>query len=162
MSVSRVARSRRRSTVPPAPPRDQVQEADDRQRTGALRRRASALRSSAAGAISRAAPPSVSSVMPQISAYEVAFCIRSPSPPSVWMTRLYPQVPIVTRLERPLGSCPMSDALLFLHVLAAFLLVGAVVMVSGVALGAAAPGRTVSVANLFWDVGGLGTLVFGV
>ena len=56
----------------------------------------------------------------------------------------------------------MTDALLFLHVLAAFLLMATVVMLSGVALGAAAPGRTVSLANLFWDVGGLGTLVFGV
>ena len=56
----------------------------------------------------------------------------------------------------------MTDALLFLHVLAAFMLVATVVMLSGVALGAAAPGRTVSLANLFWDVGGLGTFVFGV
>ena len=56
----------------------------------------------------------------------------------------------------------VTDALLFLHVLAAFLLMGTVVMLSGVALGVAAPGRTVSLANLFWDVGGVGTLVFGV
>ena len=56
----------------------------------------------------------------------------------------------------------MTDALLFLHVLAAFLLVGTVVMLSGVALGTPAPARTVSLANLLWDVGGLGTLVFGV
>lgn len=56
----------------------------------------------------------------------------------------------------------MTDTLLFLHVLAAFLLMGTVVMLSGVALGSAAPARTVSVANVLWDVGGLGTLVFGV
>ena len=56
----------------------------------------------------------------------------------------------------------MTDALLFLHVLSAFLLMATVVMLSGVALGTPAPGRTVSLANLFWDVGGLGTLVFGV
>ena len=56
----------------------------------------------------------------------------------------------------------MTDTLLFLHVLAAFLLMGTVVMLSGVALGAAAPGRTVSLANVLWDVGGAGTLVFGV
>ena len=56
----------------------------------------------------------------------------------------------------------MTDALLFLHVLAAFLLMATVVMLSGVALGAGAPGRTISLANLFWDIGGLGTLVFGV
>ena len=56
----------------------------------------------------------------------------------------------------------MTDTLLFLHVLAAFLLMGTVVMLSGVALGAAAPGRTISVANVLWDVGGIGTLVFGV
>ncbi|HEV2812170.1 MAG TPA: hypothetical protein VGW10_02860 [Solirubrobacteraceae bacterium] len=56
----------------------------------------------------------------------------------------------------------MTDTLLFLHVLAAFLMVGTVVMLSGVALGTAAPGRTVSLANLLWDVGGLGTLIFGI
>ena len=56
----------------------------------------------------------------------------------------------------------MTDTLLFLHVLAAFLLMGTVVMLSGVALGAPAPARTVSLANLLWDVGGIGTLVFGV
>ena len=57
---------------------------------------------------------------------------------------------------------PVTDTLLFLHVLAAFLLFGTVVMLSGVALGTTAPGRTVQVANVLWDVGGLGTLVFGV
>ena len=56
----------------------------------------------------------------------------------------------------------MTDALLFLHVLAAFLLMATVVMLSGVALGVAAPGRTISLANLFWDIGGIGTLVFGI
>lgn len=56
----------------------------------------------------------------------------------------------------------VTDALLFLHVLAAFLLMATVVMLSGVALGVAAPGRTVSVANVLWDVGGLGTLVLGI
>jgi hypothetical protein len=56
----------------------------------------------------------------------------------------------------------VTDALLFLHVLAAFLLMGTVVMLSAVALGGAAPARTVSLANLLWDAGGLGTLVFGV
>lgn len=56
----------------------------------------------------------------------------------------------------------VTDALLFLHVLAAFLLMGTVVMLSAVALGTPAPARTVSLANLLWDVGGLGTLIFGV
>ena len=56
----------------------------------------------------------------------------------------------------------MTDTLLFLHVLAAFLLMGTVVMLSGVALGTPAPARTVSAANLLWDVGGVGTLVFGI
>ena len=59
-------------------------------------------------------------------------------------------------------SAPVTDALLFLHVLAAFLLMGTVVMLSGVALGTPAPARTVSLANVLWDVGGVGTLVFGV
>ena len=57
---------------------------------------------------------------------------------------------------------PVADTLLFLHVLSGFLLMATVVMLSGVALGATAPGRTVSVANLAWDAGGLGTLVFGI
>ena len=56
----------------------------------------------------------------------------------------------------------MTDALLFLHVLAAFLLMGTVVMLSGVALGTPAPARTISLANVLWDVGGIGTLVFGI
>ncbi len=56
----------------------------------------------------------------------------------------------------------MTDALLFLHVLAAFLLVATIVMLSGVALGTPAPARTISLANLLWDVGGLGTLAFGL
>ena len=59
-------------------------------------------------------------------------------------------------------SALVTDALLFLHVLAAFLLLGTVVMLSGVALGTPAPARTISLANLLWDVGGIGTLVFGV
>jgi hypothetical protein len=54
------------------------------------------------------------------------------------------------------------DWLLFLHVLAAFLLVGTVVVHSAVVLGAPAPARTISVANLFWNVGGIGTLVLGI
>ena len=56
----------------------------------------------------------------------------------------------------------MTDALLFLHVLAAFLLGASLVMLSAVALGTPAPGRTLSLANLLWDVGGIGTLVFGI
>ena len=56
----------------------------------------------------------------------------------------------------------MDDTLLFLHLLAAFLLAVTVVMYSAVALGAAAPGRTLFVADRCWDVGGLGTLIFGI
>lgn len=56
----------------------------------------------------------------------------------------------------------MTDAILFLHVLAAFLLAATTVMVSAGALGATMPGRTVPVANVLWDAGGLGTLAFGV
>jgi phosphate/sulfate permease len=56
----------------------------------------------------------------------------------------------------------VDDTLLFLHVLSAFLLMSAVVMLSAVALGAPAGTRVVSVGNLLWDVGGLGTLAFGV
>ena len=56
----------------------------------------------------------------------------------------------------------MYDWLLFLHVLAAFMLVATVVGYSAVVLGAAAPPRTLSVVNVLWDVGGLGTIVFGI
>jgi hypothetical protein len=54
------------------------------------------------------------------------------------------------------------DWLLFLHVLSAFLLVGTIVVYSAVVLGAPAPARTAAVANGFWAVGGLGTLILGI
>jgi hypothetical protein len=54
------------------------------------------------------------------------------------------------------------DWLLFLHLLAAFLLSVTAVTYGAVALGAPAGGRTLFVADRCWDVGGLGTLVFGV
>ena len=56
----------------------------------------------------------------------------------------------------------MADWLLFFHLLAAFLLAATIVMYSAVALGAAAPGRTLFVADRCWDVGGLGTLILGI
>jgi len=52
--------------------------------------------------------------------------------------------------------------LLFLHLVAAFLLAVTVVMYSAVALGAATSGRSLFVADRCWDVGGLGTIVLGV
>jgi hypothetical protein len=54
------------------------------------------------------------------------------------------------------------DWLLFFHLLAAFLLAVTAVTYSAVALGAAAGGRTLFVADRCWDVGGIGTLVLGV
>jgi hypothetical protein len=54
------------------------------------------------------------------------------------------------------------DWLLFLHLLAAFLLAVTVLVYSAVALGATAPGRTLFVADRCWDVGGLGTLILGI
>ena len=56
----------------------------------------------------------------------------------------------------------MYDWLLFLHVLAAFLLAVTVVMYSAVALGGVIGGRAAFVADRCWDVGGLGTLVLGI
>lgn len=56
----------------------------------------------------------------------------------------------------------MTDTLLFLHVLSAFFLVGAMVMLSARALGAAVPATTVNVAQILDAAGGIGTLVFGV
>jgi hypothetical protein len=54
------------------------------------------------------------------------------------------------------------DWLLFLHLLAAFLLAVTIVMYSAVALGATTSPRMLFVADRCWDVGGLGTLVFGI
>jgi len=54
------------------------------------------------------------------------------------------------------------DTLLFLHLIAAFLLAVTVVMYSAVALGAATTGRALFVADRCWDVGGLGTIILGV
>jgi cell division protein FtsW (lipid II flippase) len=56
----------------------------------------------------------------------------------------------------------LYDWLLFLHVLAAFLLGITVVMYSAVALGSALGGRATFVADRCWDVGGLGTLILGI
>ena len=56
----------------------------------------------------------------------------------------------------------MYDWLLFLHLIAAFLLAVTVVMYSAVALGAASTPRMLFVADRCWDVGGLGTLIFGI
>jgi hypothetical protein len=54
------------------------------------------------------------------------------------------------------------DWLLFLHLLSAFLLGVTVVVYSAVAFGAATSGRTMFMADRWWDVGGLGTLVLGI
>ena len=56
----------------------------------------------------------------------------------------------------------MYHTLLFLHLIAAFLLAVTVVAYSAVALGATAGGRMLFVADRCWDVGGLGTLVLGI
>jgi len=54
------------------------------------------------------------------------------------------------------------DWLLFLHLIAAFLLAVTIVMYSAVALGATTDRRMLFVADRCWDVGGLGTLIFGI
>src|SRR5439155_10782948 len=54
------------------------------------------------------------------------------------------------------------DTLLFLHVLAAFALVGTVVIFSAFALGATQDSRLLAIGNVLWTVGGLGTLIFGI
>jgi hypothetical protein len=53
-------------------------------------------------------------------------------------------------------------ALLFFHVLTAFLLFGAVVMYSAFVLGAPVDRRSRTVAEILWGVGGVGTLVLGI
>jgi hypothetical protein len=52
--------------------------------------------------------------------------------------------------------------LLFFHMIAAFLLAVTIVMYSAVALGATTSPRVLFVADRCWDVGGLGTLIFGI
>jgi hypothetical protein len=54
------------------------------------------------------------------------------------------------------------DFLLFVHVLTGFCLAVTIVIYSAFALGAPATDRTTFIAERLWDVGGLGTLVFGV
>jgi hypothetical protein len=56
----------------------------------------------------------------------------------------------------------MDDTLLFLHVLSAFLLMSTVVILSALAFGAPVPSRGVFLANLLWDIGATGTIVFGL
>ncbi len=56
----------------------------------------------------------------------------------------------------------MYDWLLFLHLLAAFALAVTAVTYSAVALGAAAGRPALRVADVCWNVGGLGTLVLGI
>jgi hypothetical protein len=53
-------------------------------------------------------------------------------------------------------------ALLFFHVLAAFLLFGGVVIYSAFVLGAGLDRRSRTVAEILWGVGGVGTLALGV
>jgi hypothetical protein len=52
--------------------------------------------------------------------------------------------------------------LLFFHVLAGFMLVATIVIFTAVGLGIATAPRTLSLANLLWDVGGLATIVLGI
>jgi hypothetical protein len=54
------------------------------------------------------------------------------------------------------------DWLLFLHLLAAFAIAVTAVIYSAVALGAGAGGAAVRVADICWNVGGIGTLVLGI
>ena len=56
----------------------------------------------------------------------------------------------------------MYHTLLFFHMIAAFLLAITIVMYSAVALGATSSPRMLFVADRCWDVGGLGTLIFGI
>jgi hypothetical protein len=60
------------------------------------------------------------------------------------------------------GVQTVYDTLLFLHVLAALLLAVTAVTYSAVALGATAGGAPLRVADVCWNVGGLGTLILGI
>jgi hypothetical protein len=54
------------------------------------------------------------------------------------------------------------DWLLFLHVLAAFMVAATAVVYTAVALGASPGGAAIRVADWLWNVGALGTLVLGI
>jgi hypothetical protein len=54
------------------------------------------------------------------------------------------------------------DWLLFLHVLAAFMVAATAVIYTAVALGASPGTPAIRVADAIWNIGGLGTLVFGI
>jgi hypothetical protein len=54
------------------------------------------------------------------------------------------------------------DWLLFLHLLAAFAAVATVVIFSAFAFGWTRDGRVLTVANVLWAIGGLGTIGFGI
>jgi hypothetical protein len=54
------------------------------------------------------------------------------------------------------------DALLFFHVLSAFLLFAAVVIFSALVLGAQVDRRSSVAAEVLWGVGGVGTLALGI
>jgi hypothetical protein len=56
----------------------------------------------------------------------------------------------------------MSDTLLFLHVLSAFMLGAAVVMLTASVLGADIGSTAETVANRLWDISGAGTIGFGL
>jgi hypothetical protein len=56
----------------------------------------------------------------------------------------------------------MYDTLLFLHVLAAFLLAIGVVIYSSFVLGSPVNGPTRTVGEALWGIGGLGTIVLGI
>lgn len=56
----------------------------------------------------------------------------------------------------------MYDFLLFVHVLAAFMLMVTVVTFSAYVLGAPATPRGLTVSGWLWDIGGMGTLIFGI
>jgi hypothetical protein len=56
----------------------------------------------------------------------------------------------------------MSDTLLFLHVLSAFMLGTAVVMLTASVLGADIGSAAETVANRLWDISGAGTIGFGL
>lgn len=59
-------------------------------------------------------------------------------------------------------SAAVTEFVLFLHVLAAFLFGATTVIASASALGAALPESTLKLSDRLWDVGGIGTLVFGI
>ncbi len=73
-----------------------------------------------------------------------------------------PQPRAETQPAHPLGCALVYDTLLVLHMFSAAALFGTVVIFSAYALAPPADSRVLAIGNVLWNIGGLGTIVFGI